>query len=359
MTAVLPVASAAVGVGAGVEQAPHLVRVAGRRGRDERAAAGAEPGAPSLVQRRARSSGERDGRRRALCERRERLPAPAYRSLSALLGARADRRPRPVETPPYATRGARPPAARAAVEDDERLAVEEPLEIRIDGEPVAVTMRTPGHDEELALGFCLTEGLARDARAAARRPRRERRRGRGRRSFDLEPRPAELLHLVVMRRLRQGRARGGGGGARRGSRAARRRRRRRRRAAGAGCAPPRRRSPRPAGSTRPGSSPPTASCSASARTSAATTRWTRCIGWAFGDGPLPLGGRVLCVSGRLSFELVQKAAVAGCPVLVAVGAPSSLAVELGAGPRRHALRLRPRRRAHRLHASRGGSADRG
>ena len=37
--------------------------------------------------------------------------------------------------------------------------VEEPLEIRIGGRPVAVTMRTPGHDEELALGFCLTEGL--------------------------------------------------------------------------------------------------------------------------------------------------------------------------------------------------------
>ena len=52
------------------------------------------------------------------------------------------------------------------------------------------------------------------------------------------------------------------------------------------------------------------------------------VGWAFGEGLLPLGESVLCVSGRLSFELVQKAAVAGCPILVAVGGPSSLAVEL-------------------------------
>jgi FdhD protein len=52
------------------------------------------------------------------------------------------------------------------------------------------------------------------------------------------------------------------------------------------------------------------------------------IGWAFGEGLLPLERHVLCVSGRLSFELVQKAAVAGCPFLVAVGAPSSLAIEL-------------------------------
>ena len=54
------------------------------------------------------------------------------------------------------------------------------------------------------------------------------------------------------------------------------------------------------------------------------------IGWAFREGRLPLAESVLCVSGRLSFELVQKAAVAGCPMLVAVGAPSSLAIELAA-----------------------------
>ena len=52
------------------------------------------------------------------------------------------------------------------------------------------------------------------------------------------------------------------------------------------------------------------------------------IGWSFGEHRLPLGDAILCVSGRLSFELVQKAAVAGCPIVVAVGAPSSLAVEL-------------------------------
>jgi FdhD protein len=54
------------------------------------------------------------------------------------------------------------------------------------------------------------------------------------------------------------------------------------------------------------------------------------IGWALGEGLVPLARHILCVSGRVSFELVQKAAVAGAPVLVGVGAPTSLAVALAA-----------------------------
>src|SRR4249919_968438 len=65
-----------------------------------------------------------------------------------------------LEAPPYSAAPVEVVRMPGGSTERDQVAVEEPLEIRIEGRPVAVTMRTPGHDEELALGFCLSEGLS-------------------------------------------------------------------------------------------------------------------------------------------------------------------------------------------------------
>ncbi|MGN6556867.1 MAG: formate dehydrogenase accessory sulfurtransferase FdhD [Solirubrobacterales bacterium] len=216
--------------------------------------------------------------------------------------------------------------------DGERdlVAVEEPLEIRVDGEPLSVTMRTPGADEELALGFLYGEGLidgpseagpSEDLAANVVEVAGPLLRNPGRRRFyttsscgvcgkgALEevavaseplpsgPRVERSLLADLPERLAQ------------------------------------------PGFERTGGLHATGLFDASGEL--LLTRedvgrhnaMDKVVGAALLAGGLPLHERLLCVSGRLSFELVQKAAVAGCPVLVGVGAPSSLAIDLAADRR--------------------------
>ena len=211
------------------------------------------------------------------------------------------------------------------------VAVEEPLEIRINGEPVAVTMRTPGHDEELALGFCLSEGLApRGAAVPA----------------DLAANTVEvtadgLTPQSVKRNFYTSSSCGvcGKGALEAVAVEAPRVDSDLRIAAAIVSELPHRLRAAQAAFAATGGLHATGLFSAAGEALCVRedvgrhNAMDKVIGWAFTEGRLPLGDAVLCVSGRLSFELVQKAAVAGCPVLVAVGAPSTLAVELAADRR--------------------------
>jgi len=208
------------------------------------------------------------------------------------------------------------------------VAVEEPLEIRIGGRPVAVTMRTPGHDEELALGFALSEGL---------RPER------ARLSDNLAANTVELdaPGFDPDRLARSFYTSSSCGVCGKGAleavavEAPRVESDLRVAAAVLSTLPDRLREAQPAFDATGGihatglfDAPGPLLCLR--EDVGRHNAMDKVIGWAFGEGRLPLAAAVLCVSGRLSFELVQKAAVAGCPILVAVGAPSSLAVELAA-----------------------------
>jgi len=212
-----------------------------------------------------------------------------------------------------------------AVEED-RLAVEEPLELRVNGRAVAVTMRTPGHDEELALGFCLTEGLA---PRSARPPD-----DLAANVVEVDAPGADLER--VQRSFYTSSSCGvcGKGALEAVAVAAPRVESELRVAFDVVASLPGRLREAQATFARTGGLHATGLFGATGELLVARedvgrhNALDKVVGWAFTQGLLPLSDHVLCVSGRLSFELVQKAAVAGCPMLVAVGAPSSLAVEL-------------------------------
>jgi FdhD protein len=218
----------------------------------------------------------------------------------------------------------------AGVESDagpDEVAVELPLEIRLNGEAVAVTMRTPGHDFELAAGFLFGEGVidgppevdlpedlagnAVDVRAPGAAPPPTRRfyatsscgvcgKGALEEVEVLAPRVEDDLR--VTREL-------------------------------LAALPDRLSQPafeRTGGLHATGLFDAGGELLLVREDVGRHNAMDKVVGHALlGDG-LPLAGRILCVSGRLAFELVQKAARAGAPVLVGVGAPTSLAVELAA-----------------------------
>ncbi len=231
-----------------------------------------------------------------------------------------------LEAPPYTAAAAEVVRFPGGSIERDRVAVEEPLEIRIGGRPIAVTMRTPGHDEELALGFCLSEGISPQAATIP---------------SDLAANTIEVQApgFDLARIQRSFYTSSSCGVCGKGALEA------------VAVEAPRVESPLRVSTALVADLPERLR---SAQATFAVTgglhatglfdssgelvclredvgrhnAMDKVIGWAHREGRLPLADSLLCVSGRLSFELVQKAAVAGCPVLVGVGAPSSLAVEL-------------------------------
>jgi FdhD protein len=218
------------------------------------------------------------------------------------------------------------------------LAVEEPLEIRVDDEPLTVTMRTPGHDIDLAAGFLFTEGLIGsldevheirmcDANVAAVTARP----GSALRYQDADPPGAARKFLTTsacgvcgkdsIESIRV-------------------------RSAFDVAADPVRVSPavlaalpetlrdaqrvfsRTGGLHAAGLFTPDGTLLVLREDVGRHNAVDKVAGWALRSGLVPLAGHILLVSGRASFELAQKAIMIGVPVLAAVSAPSSLAASL-------------------------------
>jgi FdhD protein len=224
----------------------------------------------------------------------------------------------------------------------EALAAEEPLEIRVGGRPLAVTMRTPGHDVELAHGFLLTEGVIGASEDVSTARYCDSVDADGRNTYNVldvvlaegvpEPDPGVERNFYTTSSCG---------------------------VCGKAALDAVRLKTRfsPAGAPCPITPTVLASMPGAMRdeqrvfdstgglhaaglfTSDGTLLVVRedigrhnavdkVMGWALLSGRVPLSGAVLMVSGRASFELVQKAAMAGVPALAAVSAPSSLAVDL-------------------------------
>jgi FdhD protein len=223
-------------------------------------------------------------------------------------------------------------------ERPDRLVTEEPMEIRVqapgqEAVPLAVTMRTPGADFELAVGFCLTEGiidgpavLASVAYCLT---------GEGPQEYNVVTVGVRHPVTVPPRSFVANASCGLCGKTTLDDIAVR--------------CPPVAPGPHVAGSVltelparlreRQAAFAATGGLHAAARFDLAGhvlavredvgrhNALDKLIGHAALDGALPLRDEVLLVSGRISFEIVQKAAVAGVPIICAVSAPSSLAVD--------------------------------
>jgi len=214
------------------------------------------------------------------------------------------------------------------------LAIEEPLEIRIDTRPFVVTMRTPGHDDALAAGFLFTEGLIRSGKDL--RDIRLNRRNRTGNSIDVFLAPDVLINFE--RLVRHGFASSSCGVCGKESIRAVRRRMKpvRSRLVINGKLllrlPERLRAAQPAfertgGLHAAGIFTRDGELVVAREDIGRHNAVDKVIGHGLLNNMLPFDQHVLVVSGRASFEIMQKSLAARIPIVCAVSAPSSLAVE--------------------------------